>query len=147
MEFKKVQKVFKVMAMKGSGEFENFGTEVPKMAQLFLTRKNEIQNVTSIEVALFEPKRDVNHEKGFYYVGLLLSETPEVVPSRMEFLEESREYVTVRGNMREVGKLHQHLSQWSEENGHIKDSESLIVETYHPLPNGEEEIEIYLPLK
>lgn len=146
MEFKKVEKVFKVIGVKGSGRFEDFGTEVPKLAGEFLGRKNEILNATETEIALYEPKRGADHEEGQYYVGLMMNETPEVIPSQMEYIEESRSYVTIRGNINDIGSLHELLSKWSKELGHNRDTEALIVETYHPTSNGEEEVEIYLPV-
>lgn len=146
MECNKVKKVFKVIGIKGSGKFEEFGTEVPKLAGEFLGRRNEIPNATDTEIALFEPKRGADHVEGTYYVGLLMNETPEAIPSRMEYVEESRDYVTVRGDIKEIGSLHQRLSKWSEETGHQRDTDALIVETYHPMRDGGEEVEIYLPI-
>ena len=44
MEFKQIKKNFKVVGMKNSGVFADYGSEVPKFAQQFLRRANEIKN-------------------------------------------------------------------------------------------------------
>lgn len=146
MECTKVNMNFKVIGVKGISKYADFGSEVPKLAQEFLTRRGEIQNSTNTEIALYEPKKDKDDEEGQYFVGLILNEYPEVIPPRMEYREESGDYVTVRGNMKEIETLHHRLSQWSEEHGYKRDLGSKIVEVYHPLAYGEEEVEVYLPV-
>jgi len=39
------------------------------------------------------------------------------------------------------------LLKWAESQGYQRNLDSYIVETYHPIENGEEEIEIFLPIK
>ena len=99
VDCRKVKKIFRVVGIKGGGAYANFGTEVPKLAQQFLTRLDEVENHSGTEIALFEPKRDANH-----------------------------------------------LLKWADDQGYKRDLESHIVETYHPMENGEEEVEIYLPI-
>ncbi|MFJ8067126.1 hypothetical protein ACIQYS_21355 [Psychrobacillus sp. NPDC096426] len=72
MEFKRVKKDFKVVVMQNSGAFADFGSEVPKFAQQFLSRANEITNRTETEIALYEPNRNNDHLEGQYYVGLIV---------------------------------------------------------------------------
>ncbi|MGA3674465.1 hypothetical protein [Lysinibacillus agricola] len=59
-----VKKEFKLVGFKGSGEFINFGNEVPLLAKQLLSRSNEILNPTETEIALFEPKKDEKHRVG-----------------------------------------------------------------------------------
>ncbi|MFC0189575.1 GyrI-like domain-containing protein [Fictibacillus aquaticus] len=147
MECTKVKKTFKVVGIKGHGVYDNFGHDVPKLAQKFLVRKDEIENRSDTEIALFEPKRDANHMEGHFYVGLMVNETLNTVPEGMDYIEVAQNYVTVRGEISNIGSLHDYLLKWSEENNHKRDLESHIVETYHPMENGKEEVEIYLPVK
>jgi predicted transcriptional regulator YdeE len=146
MECKKVRKSFRVIGIKGSGAFADFGTEVPKLAQQFLNRLDEIEMNSVTEIALFEPKRDVNHLKGNYLVGVVLEEPLTEVPIGMDYIETDQDYVTTRGSMINIGILHNHLVNWTEDQGLKRNLESYIVETYHPMDNGEEEVEIYLPI-
>lgn len=146
LECKKVSENFKVVGMKNHGIFANFGSEVPQYAQQFLGRSNEIQIPTETEVALFEPKRDENHLEGHYYVGLIVSETLKEVPAGMEYVEVTHHYLKTRGKITDVGILHKHLNKFADENGYERDLSSYIVETYHPVENGGEEVEIYLPI-
>ena len=146
MKFEKVNKTFKIVGMKNSGAFNNFGSEVPVFAQQVLNRSNEIQNHTGTEIALYEPKRDVNHLEGSYFVGLIVNNSLTEVPTGMEYIEITNDYVTTRGQVTRVGELHQHLLQWAEEQGYNRDLESSIVETYHPIASGDEEVMIYLPI-
>lgn len=146
MEFEKVNKTFKVVGMKNSGAFNNFGNEVPAFAQKLLNRSDEIQHHTGTEIALFEPKSDMNHLEGHYFVGLIVQDSIAEVPSGMEYIETTKDYVATRGKVTRVDELHQHLLQWAGEQGYKRDLESYIVETYHPIEGEDEEVMIYLPI-
>jgi predicted transcriptional regulator YdeE len=146
MECKKVKKNFRVVGIKGSGAFVDFDIEVPKLAQQFLNRLDEIEVNSVTEIALFEPKRDENHLDGNYLVGLELKEPLTEVPIGMDYIETDQDYVTIRGSIINIGNLHNHLMKWTEEQGFERNLESYIVETYHSMNHGEEEVEIYLPV-
>jgi predicted transcriptional regulator YdeE len=146
MSYTKVKREFKLVGIKGSGEFANFGSEVPLQAKEVLKRADEIQNRTNIEIALFEPKRNRDHLVGNYFVGLIVSSKVNEVPSGMEYIETEKEYATTRGTISNVESLHSSLVKWIEEKGYVRDLDSFIIETYHPVENGEEEIQIYLPI-
>jgi len=147
MSFKKVKKEFKLVGLKGSGEFVNFGNEVPLLAKQLLSRSNEILNSTETEIALFEPKKNEEHRIGHYYVGLVVSEKLNEVPSGMDYIETVKSYVTTRGNISNLGVLHLNLLNWAEEQDYQRDLDSYIIETYHPMVEGEEEVQIYLPIQ
>ncbi|MBM7692182.1 putative transcriptional regulator YdeE [Peribacillus deserti] len=146
MERKMVKKHFKIVGIKGSGAFADFGTEIPKLAQQISIRSGEIKNRSQTEIALFEPKRDDNHLEGQYYVGLIVNDIVREVPSGMNYIETAQNYVTTRGKITNIGNLHSQLSKWADEQGYKRDLGSHIVETYHPMENEEEEVEIYLPI-
>ena len=146
MNCRKVKKIFRVVGIKGGGAYANFGIEVPKLAQQFLTRLDEVENHSGTEIALFEPKRDANHLEGHYYVGLIVNEALKDVPDGMDYIEIAQSYVMTRGEIINIDNLHNHLLKWADAQGYIRDLESHIVETYHPMENGEEEVEIYLPI-
>lgn len=146
MDCKKLKKVFKVVGLKGTGVFADYGIEVPKLAQQLIARKNEIENHTDIEIALFEPKRDNNHLEGHFYVGLIVKDNPPEVPFGMEYIEKAQEYASIRGGINNLANLHRYLLNWIDEQGYKRNLESYIIETYHPMMNGEEEVEIYLPI-
>lgn len=141
-----VQKEFKLVGLKGSGEFVNFGNEVPLLAKKLLSRSNEIQNLTETEIALFEPKKDEDQRIGDYYVGLIVSEKSNDVPTGMDYIETTNRYITTRGNISKLGELHLNLLDWAAEQGYQRDLNSYIIETYHPMGEGEEEVQIYLPV-
>jgi predicted transcriptional regulator YdeE len=147
MSFKMVKKEFKIVGLKGSGEFVNFGNEVPLLAKQLLDRSNEILNSTGIEISLYEPKKDEEHRVGHYYVGLIVSEKLNAVPSGMDYIETNKSYVTTRGIISNLSKLHLNLLNWAVEQGYQRDLDSYIVETYHPMGEGEEEVQIYLPIQ
>jgi predicted transcriptional regulator YdeE len=146
MECKKVKKIFRIVAIKGYGEFTDFAEEVPKLAQQFLKRLDEIENCSGTEIALFEPKRDANHLAGTYYVGLSVNEPLTETPIGMDYMETGQDYITTRGNIMNIGRLHDRLLKWADDQGYKRNLESHIVETYHPIENGEEEVTIYLPI-
>ena len=146
MSFKKVKKEFKLVGLKGSGEFVNFGNEVPLLAKQLLSRSNEILNPTETEIALFEPKKDEKHRIGHYYVGLMVNERLNEVPSGMDYIETNKSYITTRGNISDLGELHLKLLNWAVEQGYQRDLDSYIIETYHPKEEGEE-VQIYLPIQ
>ncbi|MGG0657838.1 GyrI-like domain-containing protein [Rummeliibacillus pycnus] len=146
VECKKVKEIFRVTGIKGKGAFASFGTEVPKLAQQFLARLDEIDNHLDTEIALFEPKRDDIHLEGHFYVGVIVKETKKEVPVGMDYIETALDYVTTRGKISDLNKLHNNLLKWANEQGYKRNLDSHIVETYHPMVNSEEEVEIYLPI-
>ncbi|CAH2716550.1 hypothetical protein BACCIP111895_03737 [Neobacillus rhizosphaerae] len=146
MDCRKVKKIYRVVGIKGGGAFANFSSEVPKLAQQFLTRLDEVENHSGTEIALFEPKRDANHLEGHYYVGLIVNETLKEIPVGMDYIETAQAYVTTRWKIINIDNLHNHLLKWADDQGYKRDLESHIVETYHPMEKGEEEVEIYLPI-
>ncbi|MFJ7826690.1 GyrI-like domain-containing protein [Psychrobacillus sp. NPDC096623] len=146
MDCKKVKKVFRVVGIKGGGAFANFGAEVPTLARHFITRVDEVKNHSGTEIALFEPKKDGNHLEGHYYVGFIVNETLKQVPDGMDYIETDQSYVTTRGNILNIDHLHNQLLKWADDQGYKRDLDSYIVETYHPVEDGEEEVEIYLPI-
>lgn len=147
MSFMKVKKQFKLVGLKGKGEFVHFGDEIPLLAKQLLSRSNEIQNAKQTEIALFEPKKDEEHRIGHYYVGLIVRGKLNEIPSGMEYIETNNSYVTTRGNISNLRELHLNLLNWAEEQGYQRELNSYIIETYHPNGEREEEVEIYLPIQ
>lgn len=146
VEFTVSRKNFKVVGFKSRGAFDNFSKEVPALANQLLSRSDEIENHLNIEVALFEPKRDGAHREGDYIVGLLVSESLNTLPTGMVLIEIDQQYATARGKISTINSLHSNLMQWVNEQGHTRNLESYIVETYHPISDDEEEVQIYLPI-
>lgn len=52
-----IKKEFKLVGLKGSGEYENFGSEVPLLAKQLLSRSSDFDFPTGSEIALYEPKK------------------------------------------------------------------------------------------
>ncbi|MCU9613111.1 AraC family transcriptional regulator [Caldibacillus lycopersici] len=146
MKYKKFNKTFQLVAIKGTSDFASFGSVVPKAAQQFLVRVDEIDHRSGTEIAIFEPKLGEYHLEGSFYVGMTVNETMTETPPGMDYIELHHEYVTTRGNIRNIASLHQQLLNWSIEQGYKRNLDTYIVETYHPLENGTEEVEIYLPI-
>ncbi|KGR76229.1 hypothetical protein CD33_06680 [Ureibacillus sinduriensis BLB-1 = JCM 15800] len=146
MDFQIGRKKFKVVGLKGRGYFENHGVEVPALAQQLLSRTHEIGNHLGIEIALYEPKRDVGHRQGHYIVGLIVRDFLKTVPAGMEFIDIDQQYATARGKISTIGSIHTNLINWANVQGYTRNLESYIVETYHPMDDGEEEVQIYLPV-
>ncbi|WP_166000649.1 GyrI-like domain-containing protein [Bacillus sp. Cs-700] len=144
MEFKKLERTFKVVGMKHIGEFQNYGNEVPVNAQKFMSRVGEISNHAT-EIALYEPKKSEDQLEGEYYVGIIVHDSIMEVPSEMEYLEVKSEFVATRGKISDVGKLHSKLGEWAKEQGYHMKQDAYMIETYHSVENGEE-VEIYLPI-
>lgn len=148
MTFTVIKKEFKLVGLKGSGEFEDFGNDVPLLAQQLLSRSNEIQYSTKTEIALFEPKKDEHHKIGHYYVGLCVDEKLTEIPTGLHYLETAnKRYVTTRGSISNLNELHTNLLNWALKQGYQRDLQSYIIETYHPIKGGDEEVQIFLPVQ
>ena len=145
MTFKMIKKEFKMVGLKGSGEYANFGTEVPLLAKQLISRSSEIDYPTESEIALYEPKKSGDHTTGNFFVGLIVRERVKKIPTGMDYLETKNHYITTRGNIMELDKLHENLLHWGTVQGYKRDLDSYIIETYHPVSEGEE-VEIYLPI-
>jgi predicted transcriptional regulator YdeE len=146
MDYKKINQQFRLVGMKNNGAYADFGTEVPKAAQQFMAQAADIKHLAGTEIAIFEPKRDEHHLEGHYYVGLIVGEALNDVPVGMDVIELNEEYVTARGGIDQIGSLHDGLVKWAEEQGFRRNPDAYIVETYHPVENGDEEVEVYLPV-
>ncbi|MCC3359244.1 GyrI-like domain-containing protein [Bacillus sp. REN16] len=146
MEYKKVKRCFRVVGIKGYGAYVNFDVEVPKLARQVMKRMDEIEHCSGTEIAFFEPKQNGNHLEGNYYVGFIVNESLSKVPSGMEYIESNQVYFKTRGNINEIANLHNDLLQWIEDQGYIRNQNAYIIETYHPMENGLEEVEIFLPI-
>lgn len=132
--------------MKNKGVFADFVKEVPNFARQFLKRADEIENHTETEISLYEPKRNKEHMEGIYYVGLMIEGTLNEIPPGMEYIQIAEDYIHARGKITVLDELHSSLVKWGELQGYSRKLESYIVETYHPVENSEEEVEIYLPI-
>lgn len=140
-----IKQEFKLVALKGCGEYANFGREVPLLAKQLVRRSSEIDYPTESEIALFEPKKSSDHTTGNFYVGLTVPEKVNRIPSGMEYIETHNHYLTTRGNIMHLEELHKNLLKWGTDQGYKRDFDSYIIETYHPVNEGEE-VEIYLPI-
>ncbi|BAK16397.1 uncharacterized protein SSIL_1974 [Solibacillus silvestris StLB046] len=145
MTFKMIKKEFKLVGLKGSGEYQNFGSEVPLLAKRLLSRSDEIDYQIESEIALFEPKKSDEHKTGNFFVGLIVRGKVNKIPAGMDYLETNNHYITTRGNIMELEKLHENLLNWGTVQGYKRDLDSYIIEIYHPVSEGEE-VEIYLPI-
>ncbi|MGM0751693.1 MAG: effector binding domain-containing protein [Bacillota bacterium] len=146
MNCKKVKEHFRFVGMKGKGAFADFGEEIPRAAQQFLLRSGEMEQSSGTEMAIYEPKRDAAHLEGTYYVGMMVNRVPTDVPTGMDTMELKQDYATVSGPISQIGSLHDMLVKWTVDNGYKRNPDAFIVETYHPLENGEENVEIFLPI-
>lgn len=143
---KNEKKTFYIVCIRGQAAFKDYGEVVPNLARKFFSRIEEVAQSIGTEIAIFEPQKDAEHHEGFFYVGVIVNEPLVEVPDGMDFITLSHTYVSLRGNMNNIEQLHKQLMNWSIEQGYVRDLESLIVETYHPLANGQEEVEIFLPI-
>jgi predicted transcriptional regulator YdeE len=141
----KRKEAFRVVGLKGKGDFANFSTEVPRLAKQFLERVDELQAVTGPEVALYEPKRDSDHVEGVYYTGVMVDEPLVNLPEGMTYIELDEEYAIGKGQ--DIENLHRDLMKWMDDRGYQRKMEAYIVETYHPMEDSGEEVVVYLPIE
>lgn len=140
-----VTREFKVIAEKHTGLYKDYPELVPKAAHQFLQRAS---NLTGTEVTVYEPKASESHTEGTFYVGVLVNDELDTLPEGAEFLKIKHTYGMIRGNGTEMGNLNSTLDQWIDEQDYTRDTfKDFILETYHPVENGVEEVEIYIPIK
>lgn len=140
-----VKREFKVVAVKHRGLYKDFAELIPKAAHQFLQR---VPNLAGTEVTVYEPKGSESHPEGTFYVGLLVNDEFDNLPEGAEFLDIQHTYAMIRGKGTEMGSLYSTLDQWVDEQGYARDTlENYILETYHPVENDVEEVEIYIPIK
>lgn len=139
-----VNREFKVIGTKHSGPFESYAEPVPQAAQQFLQRMPKYEGT---EVTVYEPKASNSHVEGIFYVGILVEEKPTSLPEEIEFLEIQHSYGMISGKGNEIGKLYSTLDVWIDGQGYQKELDgNYIIETYHPVENDIEMIEIYIPI-
>ena len=140
-----VTREFKVVGVKHRGLYKDFTELVPKAAHQFL---QSASNLEGTEIAVYESKASENHTEGTFYVGLLVNGEFDNLPEGAEFLDIQHTYAMIRGKGTEMGSLYSSLDQWVDEQGYARDTlENYILETYHPVENDVEEVEIYIPIK
>ncbi|MBT2680207.1 GyrI-like domain-containing protein [Bacillus sp. ISL-35] len=139
-----VNREFKVIGMKQNGPFESYAQLVPQAAQQFL---QQMPNYEGTEVTVYEPKSSDSHVEGTFYVGILVEEKPVSLPEGIEFLEIQHTYGMISGKGNEMGKLYSTLDEWIYGQGYQKELDgNYIIETYHPIENDIEMVEIYIPI-
>ncbi|UYZ23820.1 GyrI-like domain-containing protein [Mesobacillus jeotgali] len=140
-----VKKEFKVIGEKHTGLYKDFAELVPKAANQFLERAS---NLAGTEVTVYEPKVSESHNEGTFYVGVLVNAEFDTLPEGAEILDIQHSYGMIRGKGTEMGSLYSTLDQWIDEQGYARDTlENFILETYHPVENDVEKVEIYIPIK
>ncbi|MBS8263687.1 AraC family transcriptional regulator [Mesobacillus boroniphilus] len=140
-----VRREFKVIAEKHRGLYQDFAKLVPKAAHQFLQRAS---NLEGTEVTVYEPKASESHTEGTFYVGFLVNDELDTLPEGAEFLDIQHAYGMIRGKGTEMGNLYSTLDQWIDEEGYARDTlKNFILETYHPVENDVEEVEIFIPIK
>lgn len=143
-----VEKKFKVVGERNTGAFKEYAELVPKAAQQFLKRLDEIPGHTGVEVSVYEQPKTQGQAEGIFYVGVLVEERSETLPSEMEYLEFQQHYAVTRGKIAKMGELYSYLDGWIAAQGYqYESSEHYIVEIYCPVENGEEEVEVHVPVK
>ncbi|WNF24691.1 GyrI-like domain-containing protein [Mesobacillus jeotgali] len=140
-----VKKDFKIIAKKHTGLYKDYAELVPKAAQQFL---RSAPNLAGTEVTVYEPKASESHIEGTFFVGVLVNDEVDTLPEGAEFLDIQHSYGMIRGKESEMGSLYSLLDQWIDEEGYERDTfKEFIIETYHPMENDVEEVEIYIPVK
>jgi predicted transcriptional regulator YdeE len=140
-----VTREFKVIAVKHRGLFKDYAKLVPQAAQQF---SQSASNLSGTEITVYEPKVNESHAEGTFYVGLLVNDELAALPEGAELLEIQHSYGMIRGKGSEMSSLYSLLDQWIDEQGYTRDTlENFILETYHPVENEGEEVEIYIPIK
>jgi predicted transcriptional regulator YdeE len=143
-----VEKAFKVVGERRNGLFKDYAQLVPKAAQQFLSRVNEIPQNTGVEVTVYEPPREREQLEGSFIVGVLVDEKVEQLPSGMEFIEVQEQYAMTKGKVSEIGEIYESLDKWIVEQGYQHESpEHYIIEVYCVVDDAEEEVEVYIPIK
>jgi predicted transcriptional regulator YdeE len=139
-----VNREFKVIGMKHSGPFESYAQLVPQAAQQFLQRMPKYEGT---EVTVYEPKASNSHAEGTFYVGILVEEKPASLPDEIEYLEIQHSYGMISGKGNKIGKLYSTLDEWIDGQEYQKQlAGNYIIESYHPVENDLEMIEIYIPI-
>jgi predicted transcriptional regulator YdeE len=140
-----VKKEFKIIAKKHTGLYKDYAELVPKAAQQF---SQEVPNLARTEVTVYEPKASESHIEGTFFVGVLVNDEVDPLPEGAKFLDIQHSYGMIRGKESEMGSLYSLLGQWIDEEGYERDTfKEFIIETYHPVENDVEEVEIYIPVK
>ena len=140
-----VKRKFKVIGMRHSGLFKDYANLVPQAAHQFLQRAS---NLEGTEITVYEPKASESHTEGAFYVGLLVNDELDTLPEGAVILDIQHSYGMIRGKGTEMGSLYSTLDQWIDEQGFARDTlKDFIIETYHPVENDVEEVEIYIPIK
>jgi predicted transcriptional regulator YdeE len=142
---KVVTREFKVIAVKHRGLFKDYAELVPQAAQQF---SQSAPDLSGTEITVYEPKVSESHAEGTFYVGLLVNDELAPLPEGAELLDIQHSYGMIRGKGSEMGSLYSSLDQWIDEQGYTRDTlDNFILETYHPVENEGEEVEIYIPIK
>ncbi|MFO1442390.1 GyrI-like domain-containing protein [Bacillus sp. Bva_UNVM-123] len=143
----KLEKVdFQIIGIKHTANFAEYPTIIPDKVQQMQRRENELSNVTTKRVIVYEPKKDRHHDTGYFYTGVIVKEENKNIPDDMEALHLAGEYAVLEtifdGNR--MGEFYTKLDQWILENGYRHKQDELIIEVYEE-KDGELALTIYMP--
>jgi predicted transcriptional regulator YdeE len=144
---KVVEKTFMVVCEKNRGHFKEYAEAVPKAAQLFLKRESEIPFSSGTEVTVYEQPQQQNQVEGTFYVGVLVDEKVNELPTGMDYLEVQHRYAMTSGKVSEMGTVYSNLDKWIITNNYqYASANNYIIEVYYPVENDVENVEVYIPI-
>lgn len=136
---------YKVIGIRHSGLFSEYGKIIPQAMQSLQARKNEIPGETGTEVILYEPKLGDDHIEGYFYTGYLVPESAADIPEGMEYFHLLGQYASVTGDESRMGELYGGLDEWIRNNHLQKDwPKAFIIEVYDK--NHPSEVEICMKI-
>lgn len=140
-----------VIGYKHTGRFDQYHILVAKAFQDLKSKLSQIPSRTDTTVALYEPQRGSEHVEGFFYVGVIVSEKPEVTPVGSEYLLIDGLYASATGQIKNMGSIYDYVGSWIQQNGYKPIwPNTLFIERYKlPIPDEltlEEEVEVLLPI-
>ncbi|MGM0885279.1 MAG: LamG-like jellyroll fold domain-containing protein [Bacillota bacterium] len=122
---------YKIVGMKHSGLFSEYGKIIPQAVQSLQSRVTEIPDQTDTVVILYEPKRGDDHVEGNFFTGYLVKQSVTDIPKGMEYFHLSGQYASVSGHESRMGELYGFLDGWIRKNQYQKDwPNALIIEVY-----------------
>jgi hypothetical protein len=122
---------YKVIGIRHSGLFSEYGKIIPQAMQSLRDREEEIPGRTSTEVILYEPIRGKDHIEGCFYTGYLVTESVADIPEGMDYFHLSGHYASVTGDESRMGELYGFLDGWIRNNQLQKDwPNAFIIEVY-----------------
>ncbi|HEY4601505.1 MAG TPA: effector binding domain-containing protein [Cerasibacillus sp.] len=144
-----IQLDLQCIGIKHTAKFDLYPSIIPEKVLQTKQRMKELGIDKKQQYIIYEPKKHDNHEVGYFFTGIALdTKDKQEIPKDMEKVLLNGTYAVFETifDAGRMGEFYTQLDQWIYQSEYCHSQEHLIVELYKELPDGNQELTIFMPV-